>query len=284
MNTKNIAVLITCHNRREKTLSCLKSLYGAEWPKNVLFDVYLVDDGSTDGTSNEVNNKFPHVNVILGSGNLFWNKGMYLAWETATRTEEYDFYLWLNDDTMLSASALLELMECYEEALKTDKQPAIIVGACQAFEGSNIFSYGGHNKSGPVIPNGNIQTCMYINGNTTLISKDIYSKLGNLSADYTHSIGDSDYGFRAIKAGFKCYTTKNYVAICPPHEELSDWCNPNLTLTQRWKSLHSPKGLNIKEYLIFRKKFWGWKWIIYALKAYIKTIFPGSYSRISKIS
>lgn len=283
MNNKKIAVLITCHNRREKTIKCLKALHSIILPENTKLNIYLVDDGSTDGTKNEVEHKFPHVNVILGSGNLFWNKGMYLAWETATRTEEYDFYLWLNDDTMLSNSALLELMECFEEALNTDKQPAIIVGACQAFEGSNIFSYGGQNKSGPAIPNGNIQTCVYINGNATLISKDIYAKLGNLSEDYTHSIGDSDYGFRAIKAGFKCYTTKNYIAICPPHGELSDWCNPKLTLTQRWKSLHSPKGLNIKEYLIFRKKFWGRKWIIYALKAYIKTIFPGSYSRISKI-
>lgn len=280
----NVAVLITCHNRREKTLECLRYLFDCSLPEAYKIEVFVVDDGSTDGTGESIKTNYPNVNVINGNGNLFWNKGMRLAWNTASQKIEYDFYIWLNDDTFLYEFAFVELLECYYEALKLENQNAIIVGACQSSAESNKFTYGGWTESGPVVPNGKLQTCLYINGNATLISKAIFAKLGNLSSDYTHSIGDSDYGFRAIKAGFNCYTTKIYIATCPSHENLPAWCNPDLPLIKRWKSLHSPKGLNIREYNSFRRKFWGWKWINYALKAYIKTLNPSLYYKISNKS
>ena len=281
-NMQKMAVLLTCHNRREKTLQCLDSLFNARCPKNCFLDVYLVDDGSTDGTGGAVINRFPQVKVVHGSGNLFWNKGMRLAWDTAAKNFEYDFYLLLNDDTMLTKFAITELLQCSDEALQKDNKPAIIVGACQSFPDSNKFSYGGWIGNVPVIPNGEIQFCNFINGNITIVPKGIYAELGNLSSDYTHAIGDSDYGLRAIRSGFSCYTTRNYIATCPPHENLPTWCNPERSLAERWKSLHSPLGLNIKEQNDFRRKFWGWKWVIFALKVYFKTLCPRFYSVIIK--
>ena len=49
-----IAVLITCFNRKEKTSNCLSSFYASTFRENFVFDLYLVDDGSTDGTSEAV--------------------------------------------------------------------------------------------------------------------------------------------------------------------------------------------------------------------------------------
>ena len=46
---KTIATLITCHNRKDKTLACLDALFSNHLPDRVLLDVFLVDDGSTDG-------------------------------------------------------------------------------------------------------------------------------------------------------------------------------------------------------------------------------------------
>jgi glycosyltransferase involved in cell wall biosynthesis len=45
-----IAVLITCHNRIQKTQTCLKSLFKQKKIENINLKVFLVDDGSTDGT------------------------------------------------------------------------------------------------------------------------------------------------------------------------------------------------------------------------------------------
>ncbi|MGQ8338398.1 glycosyltransferase family 2 protein [Sunxiuqinia sp. A32] len=278
---KTMAVLITCHNRRDKTLSSLKALYEAKLPDDQVFEVYLVDDGSTDGTKEAVNKEFPQIHVISGDGSLFWNQGMRLAWQTASENRDYDFYLLLNDDTILKEYALIELFQCYRKALIQEDRPSIFTGACQTSIYLEEFSYGGRNESGPVVPNGKLQQCKYTNGNVLLIPNEIYLKLGNLSPDYTHGMGDYDYGLRVQLAGFKCYTTETYIAICPDDTKKPGWSNSNVPLSTRWKLMHSPKGLNLSEYNKFRKNFWGWKWIIYAIKAYLKVLFPEVYSKLS---
>ena len=90
----NLAVLITCHNRRAKTIKCLKALFNQADTKNIRIKVFLVDDGSTDKTSNEVMALFPEVVIIQGDGNLFWARGVALAWKESLKSKEiFDYYL-----------------------------------------------------------------------------------------------------------------------------------------------------------------------------------------------
>ncbi|WP_456376520.1 glycosyltransferase family 2 protein [Lutibacter sp.] len=276
----NIAVLLTCHNRKEKTIACLTYLYQTTLPKPYALHVFLVDDGSTDGTAQAVQVNFPQVNVIQGNGNLFWNQGMRLAWKTASKKQDYDFYLWLNDDTILNRHAIIELLQCNKEAFSKDAKEAIICGACSNTKNEDTFSYGGRTDLGEVIPNGNLQQCTYINGNVVLVPKKTFITLGNLSKEYTHGIGDNDYGLRAIKAGYKCYTTKTYIATCPTNED-PQWANPDIPLKKRFALFYSSRGLNYKEYILFRKKFWGIKWISFAVKAYAKVLFPKMYKSLT---
>ena len=110
----NIAILITSFNRVKTTISALRSLYTSinKCNANNNFDIYLVDDKSPDNTGVIVKEIFPDINVIIGSGNLFWGGGTNLAWETATSQKEYDGFIWFNDDCELfedSLSILLNL-------------------------------------------------------------------------------------------------------------------------------------------------------------------------------
>jgi hypothetical protein len=54
-----------------------------------------------------------------------------------------------------------------------------------------------------------------------------------------------------------------------------------MDIFKRWRDFHSPRGLNISEYLIFRRKFWKYKWSIYMLKAYLRMLFPAVYERLT---
>lgn len=280
-NYQTIAVLLTCHNRRETTLECLESLYKNTIPNNFSLDVFLVDDGSTDGTGETVKLKFPDVHVIQGDGNLYWNKGMRLAWETAARFKDYDYYLWLNDDTLIDADGLIELLDCYDEALKLEGNESLIVGTCRNDSDIDTFSYGGRNHDVPIIPNGSIQKCNFINGNLVLVPKEIYNTIGNLSTLYTHTMGDNDYGLRALRAGFNCFITRRYIATCPANG-LPSWCNPKIPFVKRFKNLYSPKGLNMKEYMIFLKKHKRKNWQFSVLKVFAKTISPTLYIYFSE--
>lgn len=81
-------------------------------------DVYLTNDGCTDGTPEAIALQYPKVYIINGDGNLFWNRGMYTAWQEAAK-KDYDFYIWLNDDTILLPNALRILLDSsYKNKIK----------------------------------------------------------------------------------------------------------------------------------------------------------------------
>ena len=99
-----IAVILTCFNRKQQTLSCLKSLFEARdnYQSEIDMNIYLTDDGCTDGTAYAVRDSFPaeNITILQGDGNLFWAGGMRLAWKDALkRYKEYAYYLLVNDDT-----------------------------------------------------------------------------------------------------------------------------------------------------------------------------------------
>lgn len=162
-----IAILLTVYNRKDTTIASLQSLYKAieQMPSNIKFDIYMVDDGCTDGTSEIVHKLFSKITIIKSSGNLFWSRGMRLAWETAIKSDSYNYYLWFNDDAILYPYALKELFDTLSQSSQKD----II---CGAFENKNHkVSYGGRNFSHELLtPNGKPQPIYYMNGNLVLIS------------------------------------------------------------------------------------------------------------------
>lgn len=269
-STKKIAVLLTCFNRREKTLRCLHSLYEGTLQNEYQFEIFLVDDGSTDGTGVAVLKEFPDVKVIQGTGNLFWNRGMHLAWMTAVKNAIYDFYLWLNDDVVLLPNALQEVFTTYEQ-----RPESIIVGTMASSKGE--ITYGAYGSSEQkLIPNGLAQGCIKFNGNLVLIPKSAYERIGILDPKFPHAIGDFDYSLRATKAGIKSYITPNVSGICEEHKHLPLWCLPETPLKKRLKTLYSPLGnAHPRYFFYFEKRHYG---LITAIKHYLtihlRAIFP----------
>lgn len=242
----NIAVLITCYNRKVNTIACLKSLFEAELPEKYSLKVFLVDDGSSDGTSNAVLVEFPDINIIYGSGSLYWNRGMHLAWKTARRVKDYDYYLWLNDDVIINDKGLFTILTNARE-----KPASIICGATQSAKELDIITYGGKNDRGELIkPIGKPTPCKFINGNMVLIPREIVKSIGILDPFYPHAIGDYEYGLRAIKAGYQCYVSSDFTGFCENNPTLPKWCLSNVKLLERLKSLYSPLG-NSHPYYFF---------------------------------
>ncbi|NEU10253.1 glycosyltransferase family 2 protein [Flavihumibacter sp. R14] len=243
---KNIAVLLTCFNRRESSLKCIKQLLHF----NQDVDIFLVDDNSSDGTSKAISDQYPQVNLIKGTGNLFWTRGMYLAWENATK--DYNYYLWLNDDVVLYENCFKELFEC----VKLTNDMALISGVIETAEKNRIL-YGGTDENKKLItPNGKLNPITNMNGNVVLIPKYVYNKLGKLDPKLHHDLGDVDYGLRAKANGIGVFTTRIAIAS----GEKNDFCRVRLnnsSLFQRFKKLYSPLGSNPLIDFYFRKKHFG---------------------------
>jgi GT2 family glycosyltransferase len=95
MDKENVYIIIPVHNRKAITLKCLDILR-----QNGDIDKYyivVVDDGSTDGTSEAIKSLYSDVIILAGDGNLWWTgaikKGMDYAYKHGA-----DYFIWLNDD------------------------------------------------------------------------------------------------------------------------------------------------------------------------------------------
>lgn len=230
-----LSILLTCHTRRDKTIHCLEQLFAAvNQLSDIEVNVFLVDDGSTDGTAEAIKIQFPKVNIIKGDGNLFWNRGMNLAWNEATEVNP-DFYLWLNDDTFLFENSLHSLLE---SSFQKENQ-SIIVGSTVS-ENNNEITYGGRNRNGKLIkPNGELQMCNHFNGNIVLIPKSVFEKNGYLDSTFHHALGDIDYGLRANKVNIESYVANDFVGICEGHITLPKWFDSEIKTLGRFKSYYS---------------------------------------------
>ena len=262
-NNKIVAVLLTVYNRKNITLLSLKNLFNQTLPEGYTIEVYLTDDGCTDGTPDAVKVQFPQVNIIKVDGNLFWNRGMIAAWKEATKIKP-DFFLLLNDDTYLLDNALKNLIDLSVTMLHT----SVIVGATLNAERDRI-TYGGRMKFKGLITECNAsQICDTFNGNTVLIPTHVYDKVGMLDSVFHHGIGDSDYGLRVTEAGLKCILCGEPIGICDSHTSLPKWCNPKINVIERFKYLYRPggNGNNPIEFFIFKNRHYG---LFSAMKSFI---------------
>lgn len=272
-----IAILMTCHNRRDKTLKCLKYLFRQNGISNVfLFKVFLVDDLSTDGTDAQILEFYPEVKIIKGSGNLYWNRGMNLAWSVASIESKYDYYIWLNDDTYLFRNAILRLLKISNNNT--------IVGGSTFCSKNKIISYGGFIKNKLLLEVENVSEVDCLNGNLVLIPSDVFVKIGNLDPTFHHAIGDFDYTLRARKNGVIIKLVNGVIGICDLHPFLPDWQNSKVSLINRLRYLYSPlSGCSFPEFFIFEKRHYGLSVAIFHFFAiHMKAFFP-ELRKIQKI-
>jgi GT2 family glycosyltransferase len=277
MSAERIAVLITCHNRRENTLSCLRALFVQDLPVETTLSVYLVDDGSTDGTSEAVSSEFPSVRVIRGDGSLYWAGGMRVAWAEAMKST-WDYYLWLNDDVILYPGAVLTMLTTASEVSRKEGRIGIIVGNCRDPHTGRI-TYGGYIKGcrGLVEPSDKYQSCYTMNGNVVLIPHQVVATVGNLRVEFRHYAADQDYGFRAREKGFIAYVAPGFQGMCRQNDPACPWADPNTPFRQRWRIMHSPKGQRPYETYLIARKYHGFLWPIDVIKLYLKVSFPRTY-------
>ena len=124
-------------------MECLSRLFDQLPVEDLQIDVFLTDDGCTDGTAEAVENLFPSVHILKGNGDLFWNRGMLKAWKAAAETRNYDAYVWLNDDTYVYEDTLDSLVQ----AAKQTSNSAILVGVTEDANHSKL-TYGGRLREG----------------------------------------------------------------------------------------------------------------------------------------
>ena len=251
-----IAVLITINNRYEETIKCLKCIEEQIDIDNFIIEIYISDSSLTDFKFKNYKHKIIYSKV---DNDVFWNRGMINSWNMAS-VKNYDFYMWLCNDTYLVKNAISML---YKDFINVGNN-SIIIGSTSY---NSMVTYGGSKmiKENFLIPNGTPQKIKFMTGNIVLVPKHIYVKTGNLDPYYTHSLGDIDYGLRAIKDCFSIYVSSFILGEAKPNKR--SWYDKK-NFIERLNSVNLPLGVPIKEYFYFNYKHLG---LFHAIKFVLST-------------
>jgi GT2 family glycosyltransferase len=231
-----IDVLMTSHDRRAQTLDCLRGL--ARQSAEIDVRVVLVDADSTDGTPEAVLESFPNVVLRRVSDSVYWGEGMRLA-GLEVRSDA-DFHLWLNDDVVLDAGALANLLEL-------SAPDRVVVGKLRDAQGRE--TYGGlragrlkHLTMTPVPAAPTPIVVDTMNGNVVLIGREVVERVGLIRGDlFPHAFGDIDFAFRARRAGFEVIQAPGTVGVCARNPPPTTYTQP--TLAARWRAVTDVKAL-----------------------------------------
>lgn len=229
MGNIKIAAILTVHNRREKSVTCLKHLFAAidtfnQKEKKIEVSVFLTDDGCTDGTADAIRDALPNkdIHILKGNGNLFWAGGMRLAWQTAIDSgTAWNYFLLLNDDTNVRGNLFTELLGADDYGLSVKGKRGISTGiTCQPGNEERI-TYGGFNfanwtkgRKVTVKPTGKPQPVDLVSGNILFVHKGVVDSIGILYKGFRHDLADHDYNMTAARHNFPVMATSHICGEC----------------------------------------------------------------------
>jgi GT2 family glycosyltransferase len=269
-STDKIATLTTCFNRKAKTMVCLQRLF--QMPGAERLEVYLLDDGSTDGTGDAVRAEFPQVRVFQGDGSHFWSGGMRLLFEEAKKGD-YSGYLWLNDDIELDNDALTRIFDWADRSAGSG-----ILGGSMRFPGRPDVSYGGSLKLTPhpmrftlqKPDSDNLVEVHVMNGNFYYIPKKIVDSVGGINPGLLQQGADYEYATRARQAGFKVYLLPGTYGVCDTND-----FGPRLRGFAGLRKISKPRHLPYGPTKAYYKTMAGSAWPLWLHVLYVRTFFVG---------
>lgn len=246
-NTKpvSVEVVVPVHNRKRLTLQCLRSLRGAD-QSGLDVHIIVVDDGSTDGTSEAIHHQFPLAEVIVGDGNLWYTAGTNRGIQAAF-SRRPDYVLAINDDQVFHAQALQRLVSCAQRHTKS------VVGALLLDwnRPDHVMAtgvrwdtwYGGWRHPQCLtawnVP-GDAWEVEIIVGNCVLFPIEAIEQIGLMNEKAFPMYGDAEYTPRMRRVGWKL--------LIEPRAYV--WCQPN-TIQPSLRTLSIRKLLSA---LIFNQK------------------------------
>jgi hypothetical protein len=217
-----------------------------------------VDDGSTDGTGEEVRRGFPRVRVLQGDGQLWWTGANVLGVSDVTeRAKEGDFILLLNNDVSMDEDYVGELVKCSERlgraivgsTIVDDERRDCMVAGLRLDRRLRVTE---QTDAAAIRESEYDDQVDVLPGRGTLVPLEVFRRIGTFNrrrlphygADYEFSIRARRAGFRlAVSHRAKVYAKLRITGLYPPDR-------PRISLAECARLLCSRKSTaNLRYYL-----------------------------------
>lgn len=198
-----VAVMILNFNGKHLLEVCLDSVMKTNFSS---FDVFVIDNGSTDGSVAFLKGQYPSVKVIAFSENY----GFCKAYNIAIRSIKHPFVVLLNNDTEVHSDWLVELLK----PMLADENVAIVGGKLLLFHdrsiidhaGTSITVIGGGFKTGFSLKDGDQFNRLSISaaacGASMLVKSDVFLRIGGFDELLYAYSEDLDIGWRSWLFGY----------------------------------------------------------------------------------
>jgi len=215
---KKVSLIIPIYNRIAITKDGLTALFEnflrLEKSLQNAYSVIVVDDGSTDGSSEMIKEDFPQVHVLHGDGNLWWSGAINVGSKYAIEILNAEYILLWNDDIYMHDAYFKNLADL----LRDDDLNNIY--------GSYIYEYPNETKlwaTGGYFNNivgirkthrntRNDYNNQWFTGMGTVIPSTIVKKMNYWdSINFPQYHGDIDFTLRAFESGVKLISRPDLV-------------------------------------------------------------------------
>jgi GT2 family glycosyltransferase len=201
-----IYVILPVHNRKNITIEFVRKLKN-QTHKN--FKLILVDDGSKDGTSEEVKEELENVIILKGNGNLWWGGSLQKAYSyiKISNFDKNDFVLIINDDTDIEK----DFLENGLKILKNNKKSIIQAKGYSLKERNKCIDKGSFIDwtNFTFHSNSNNPNCFTTRG--LLIRLEDFLKIGGFYPILLpHYASDIEYTFRFYKKGYNLIVNDSF--------------------------------------------------------------------------
>ncbi len=222
-----IYIVIPVYNRKELTRGCLESLQQQIFRE---FSIIVVDDGSSDGTSEMIKDEHPDVKLIHGDGTLWWagsvNEGIRYALSVC---QPDDYILTLNDDLIVPVDYLSGL------STAADIHPDAIIGSVETtIDDPKTIKSGGiyvnwrtakvkvlnKGKSLDEFLNGFCTKVSRVTGRGTLFPSQVFREVGLYDEWHIKQCADTELPVRAnFKFGYPLFVSYDAVVFSHVREK-----------------------------------------------------------------
>ena len=217
-----VSLVTPVFNRRDITVQCLRSLARISC-ENLEVQTIIVDDGSSDGTSEAVKSEFPHVEIIRGDGTLWYSEGTNVGVRLALENSP-DYILTFNDDSVFDADFLEYMIETAE------KHPKSIVGALlllwdtphKIFQTAPVYDVwsGGwrhwYQQTVWTVPKKAWKVDVIV-GNCVLFPARVFTEQGFLDSARFPAFGDAEFTPRLKRKGWTLLIEPQARVFCQPN-------------------------------------------------------------------
>lgn len=254
-----VIVLILSYNGKQLLEDSILSYLFNDYPN---FKVIVIDNGSTDGTKQWVEQHYQEVFVLRTEKNLGYSGGLNFGLDYAFNNQKAEYVLITNNDVKADSKVITELVRVVE----TDEKIGFVTGKVYYFAQPLVLQTVGKYED-PIRWNGEhignresdkgqydqVSERIFADDIFTLVRRQMYLETGGYDTNFRFQAEEYDWQARAKNLGYKIFYT--------PYAKI--WHKDSMTIGKKspFKAYYDARNpmlviLKHKSPEFFRKYFW----------------------------